>query len=198
MVSNVPLKVLIDSRCTCSFINQHLVSKILCIISSIDPPVELQLFDGSVAPNEPIHSYVDLDFMLPGSFTDCFPFLVTWLDSSCSMALGYDWLFTHNPNINWRTGRITLHNLSTAQIDICTKCNLHDCKSAKAATILSCLVPPLSNFCPCHDHISHARTLHILCCTFSLASRIPRIAPMSHCVYCLGHTWQAHLHVIPV
>jgi len=127
MVSNVPLKVLIDSGCTCSFIDQHLVSKIPCIILSIDPPVDLQLFDGSVAPNGPICSYVDLDFTLPGSFTDCFPFLVTQLDSSCSMALGYDWLFAHNPNIDWWTSQITLHNLSTTQIDIHAKCDLCDC-----------------------------------------------------------------------
>ena len=40
----------------------------------------------------------------------------------------------------------------------------------------------------CHDRISHARTSHVLCRTFSLALRIPRIAPMSHRIYRLGHT----------
>jgi transposase InsO family protein len=72
----------------------------------INPPVDLLLFDGSVAPNGPIRSYVDLEFTLPGAETDQFEFLVTQLDRSCSLVLGYDWLQTRNPHIDWKERRV--------------------------------------------------------------------------------------------
>src|ERR1700742_4283975 len=111
-LSPLPIKVLIDSGCTRSFIDQSLVnvSKIKTLL--INPPISLRLFDGSVAPSGPITMYADICF----SFLDSadaspaapehFRFLATCLDSSVQMALGYDWLLARNPLINWRTGQI--------------------------------------------------------------------------------------------
>src|SRR6202000_3021642 len=82
-------------------------------ISKISPPISLRLFDGSLVPNGPISMYADIDFSLPGSVSvpHWFHFLVTHLDSSISMVLGYNWLAAHNPEINWHTGCVTLCSL---------------------------------------------------------------------------------------
>lgn len=77
----------------------------------------LRLFDGSVAPNGPIRSYVELDFVLPSGDCDRFRFLVTRLDDTCSLVLGYDWLESRNPAIQWGTGHLALHG-STISSDL--------------------------------------------------------------------------------
>src|SRR5215469_2054829 len=106
-LSTSPFKVLIDSGCTRSFIDQRLVTLSSCKTSKLPSPISLRLFDGSVAPNGPIREYVDIDFSLPGAPQDHFRFLITSLGPSVSMALGYDWLSQRNPLIDWRTGTIT-------------------------------------------------------------------------------------------
>src|SRR5215469_1198818 len=106
-LSTSPFKVLIDSGCTRSFIDRRLVTLSSCKTSKLPSPISLRLFNGSVAPNGPIQECVDIGFSLPGAPQDHFRFLITSLDPSVSMALGYDWLSQHNPLINWRTGTIT-------------------------------------------------------------------------------------------
>ena len=81
-----------------------------CKLIPLQNPVELRLFDGSVAPNGPIRFYVDLDFILPGGDLDRFRFLVTRLDSTCSLVLGHDWLEARDPDIHWSTGRLKLRS----------------------------------------------------------------------------------------
>src|ERR1700742_775294 len=112
LLSPLPLKVLIDSGCTRSFIDQCLVTLSKVTTSLINPPISLRLFDGSVAPSGPITMYADIGFSFldsadasPAS-ADHFRFLATRLDSSVQMALGYDWLLARNPLIDWCTGRI--------------------------------------------------------------------------------------------
>ena len=105
-LSASPLKVLIDSGCTRSFIDQRLANNSSCRAFAIYPPITLKLFDGSVAPSGPISLYTDLDFSLPGFPPDHFRFLATSLDSSCDLALGHDWLNARNPDIDWRAGTI--------------------------------------------------------------------------------------------
>ena len=111
-LSNSLLKVLIDSGCTRSFVDSKLLRSSDCSTHVIDPPLSLRLFDGSVAPSGPITMYADLDFSLPGSKSERFRFLSTSLDSSCSLALGYDWLLERNPDIDWRSGQIRLRDPS--------------------------------------------------------------------------------------
>src|SRR5215469_52379 len=107
LLSIKPFKVLIDSGCTHSFIDQHLVTLSSCKTSTLPSPISLRLFDGSVAPNGLIREFVDIDFSIAGTPQDRFQFLITRLDPSVSMALGYDWLSQQNPRIDWRAGTIT-------------------------------------------------------------------------------------------
>jgi hypothetical protein len=113
-IPNSKLRALIDSGCTRSFIDYSVVKNSSCKLSPLSVPIELRLFDGSIAPTGPIRHFVDLDFTLPGGASDRFRFLVTQLDSSCSMALGYDWLKFRNPNVDWKRGELTFLRDSTA------------------------------------------------------------------------------------
>ena len=114
-LSPLPLKVLIDSRCTRSFIDQSLLTNSSCKAFPIDPPITLRLFDGTVAQSGAISSYTDLDFQIISLAPDRFRFLATCLDPSVWIALGYDWLLTRNPNIDWITGRVIPRNPAATQ-----------------------------------------------------------------------------------
>ena len=109
-LASFPIKVLIDSGCTRSFVDHRLIKSSKHSVSKICPPISLRLFDGSLAPSGPISASADIKFSLPGSPPECFSFLVTQLDPSVSLALGYDWLVARNPDIDWRTGQITLRD----------------------------------------------------------------------------------------
>jgi hypothetical protein len=114
LLSSSPIKVLIDSGCTHSFIDQRLINLSKHKVSKFGTPIALRLFDGSVVPSGPISMFADINFSFPDSATDRFQSLVTRLDPSVSMALGYDWLLARNPMIDWRLGQIIPHDLSTA------------------------------------------------------------------------------------
>ena len=96
-LASFPIKVLIDSGCTRSFVNHRLIKSSKHSVSKICPPISLRLFDGSLAPSGPISASADIKFSLPGSPPDNFSFLVTQLDPSISMALGHNWLVAKKP-----------------------------------------------------------------------------------------------------
>ena len=100
-LASFTIKVLIDSG-TRSFVDHRLIKSSKHSVSKICPPISLRLFDGSLAPSGLISASADIKFSLPGSPPECFSFLVTQLDPSVSLALGYDWLVTlpsHLPSI---------------------------------------------------------------------------------------------------
>jgi hypothetical protein len=119
ILSPSPIKVLIDSGCTRSFIDKNLIdNNFSCKAFQIFPPLTLKLFDGSVAPSGPITTYTDLDFQVPGLAPERFRFLATRLDSSVSLALGHDWLHARNPIIDWKAGRLVPRASADIQKDV--------------------------------------------------------------------------------
>lgn len=139
-LSPLPLKVLIDSGCTRSFIDKNLLNiNSSCKAVLLPKPLTLRLFDGSVAPSGPITLYTDLDFQVPGLAPETFRFLATDLDSSVSLALGYDWLLQRNPDINWVTGSIVPRQ-ALSDAPALTPC--YSDMSADAAAVVAADIPP--------------------------------------------------------
>jgi hypothetical protein len=81
---------------------------------AIEPPIQLHLFDGSLASAGPIREFIELEFALDNGALDSFRFLVTSLDSSCDFALGLDWLDARNPDIDWRARTVTPRDFTIA------------------------------------------------------------------------------------
>ena len=96
---------LIDSGSTDCFIDSKYVEKNFIPTSEISP-MNLRLFDGSLAP-KPIHSIASLPIHFPSSKIFDIDFFVTPLDSSCKAVLGYNFLHRYNPLVDWMKGTLT-------------------------------------------------------------------------------------------
>jgi hypothetical protein len=83
--SNKALKALVDSGSSHCFVDPSVISKFHLISSNI-PPIQLHLFDGS--SNSVILQEIVLPICFATGETTPYTFLVTLLDSSCSLVLG--------------------------------------------------------------------------------------------------------------
>ena len=89
-LNKIPFQALINSRSTHCFVDSKFVDTHY-LKTSTTPLVTLCLFDGS--SNNTISEIANLSIIF--STGDCMnlDFYITLLDSSCSLILGYNWLF---------------------------------------------------------------------------------------------------------
>src|SRR6202030_861028 len=99
-----PFRALLDSGAELCFINTKFAS---CLHLPKTPvtPREVVFINGttSIWVTEVVRLSIRLSAMDP---TDVM-FVITDLDPSCDVILGMNWLFQHNPLVDWITGQVT-------------------------------------------------------------------------------------------
>ena len=99
-----PFRVLLDSGAELCFINTKFASRLRLPKTPVTPR-EVVFINGttSVWVTEAVRLSIRLSAMDP---TDVM-FVITDLDPSCDVILGMNWLFQHNPLVDWITGQVT-------------------------------------------------------------------------------------------
>ena len=98
-----PLTILLDSGADESFIDREVVHQLGIDTVPLDSPIETQALDGrSLARVE--RCTIPVNLLVSGNHHESISLLV--ISSPLSpVVLGYPWLKTHNPQIDWVTGR---------------------------------------------------------------------------------------------
>ena len=98
------LSILLDSGADDSFIDQELVRRLRINTIRLDVPIETQALDGRTLTRVERRT-VPLNLLVSGNHYETLSLLV--ISSPFSpVVLGYPWFRTHNPQIDWGTGRI--------------------------------------------------------------------------------------------
>ncbi|CDO74296.1 hypothetical protein BN946_scf184839.g1, partial [Trametes cinnabarina] len=105
----VPFRALLDSGSSHCFVDSKFVEKYQIRTYSV-PPLRLSLFDGS--SNHVITCSTNLPIHFPSGEVIDIDFYVTPLDKSVSAVLGYSWLTTYNPLIDWKKRSIQFRSVS--------------------------------------------------------------------------------------
>jgi reverse transcriptase-like protein/aspartyl protease len=96
---------LIDSGAGGQFIDQNYVKPIGLITQTLDTPITARNVDGTENKRGKITTFIDLNLTINKKTTKT-RLLVTGLGKQ-KIILGFPWLNEQNPNIDWKTGRIT-------------------------------------------------------------------------------------------
>ena len=99
---NLKVKVLVDSRCTHTEIDEQLVKDKRIQMKAID--FFFEVFNADRTKNGEIIKVVPLEIEINGH-KEILEAAVMDLDGT-DMFLGYDWLVKHNPEVNWRNKTI--------------------------------------------------------------------------------------------
>ena len=98
------ISALLDSGSTHCFVDTDFIHKFSVPTFPV-PPIPFKLFDGSSNTYLTQTSKIPVTFPTGESMVlDCY---VTPLHPSCSMVLGFNWLFHYNPSVDWKLGRFT-------------------------------------------------------------------------------------------
>ena len=103
-VPNVLFKALVDSGSTDCFIESTFIRNHNLTPFQI-PNIPLKLFDGTT--NSVISEAIELPIRFASGETLVLRFLLTYLDKSCMVVLGHNWLTRYNPTIDWVLGQIS-------------------------------------------------------------------------------------------
>ena len=99
-----PLTILLDSGADESFIDRELVHQLGINTVPLDSPIETQALDGRPLARVERRT-VPVNLLISGNHHESISLLV--ISSPLSpVVLGYPWLKTHNPQIDWATGRV--------------------------------------------------------------------------------------------
>ena len=98
-LSNPSISALLDSGATDSFITSSLLNSLGIPVTTLSTPHEVRLADGSTTSLIYRECYITLD--IPRFPTFDHWFFDIELPSECPMILGHDFLFKHNPDIDW-------------------------------------------------------------------------------------------------
>ena len=99
---NLKVKVLVDSRCTHTEIDEQLVKDKRIQMKVID--FFFEVFNADRTKNGEVIKVVPLEIEINGH-KEILEAAVMDLDGT-DMFLGYDWLVKHNPEVNWRNKTI--------------------------------------------------------------------------------------------
>ena len=99
---NLKVKVLVDSGCTHTRINEQLVKDKNIQIKKID--FSFEVFNADGTKNGEVTKVVPLEIEINGH-KETLEAAVTDLDGT-DMFLGHNWLVKHNPEVNWKNGTI--------------------------------------------------------------------------------------------
>ena len=99
---NLKVKVLVDSRCTHTGINEQLVKNKRIQTKSID--FSFEVFNADETKNREVTKVAPLEIEI-NKHKETLEAAVTDLDRM-DMFLGHNWLVKHNPEVNWRNGII--------------------------------------------------------------------------------------------
>ncbi|KAL7277983.1 hypothetical protein ACG7TL_007936 [Trametes sanguinea] len=109
----VPFRALIDSGSSHCFVDLQFAELHRVPTSSV-PPLRLSLFDGS--SNHTITKSTTLPIHFSSGEVINIDFYVTPLDKSVSAVLGYSWLTTYNPLIDWKKCSIQFRTAPSARL----------------------------------------------------------------------------------
>ena len=101
------IRALIDSGASDNFIDSRFAMDNGFDLQNLQNPIRLTLFDGSAASHGLIQQFCIIDVDFPCGARHSVRFLLTPLDRSASLVLGYTWLIRHNPSIDWIERKIT-------------------------------------------------------------------------------------------
>ena len=99
---NLKVKVLVDSRCTHTGINEQLVKDKNIQTKKID--FSFEVFNADGTKNREVTKVAPLEVEINGH-KETLEAVVTDLDGT-DMFLGHDWLVKHNLEVNWKNGTI--------------------------------------------------------------------------------------------
>ena len=100
----LPLSILLDSGADESFIDRELVLRWKIDTVPLPSPIETQALDGRTLTRVE-HRTVPVDLLVSGNHHESISLMVITSPFS-PVVLGYPWLKTHNPRIDWGTGRV--------------------------------------------------------------------------------------------
>lgn len=116
LIDNHPSSTLLDSGATDNFIDPSFVSSQSLLTKPLPIPIQLFLFDGSIAANGPITRYAELPVQFPHApHQQIIRFLVTPLEKSASAVLGLRWLTQINPVIDWKERLVTFRTTKSTR-----------------------------------------------------------------------------------
>ena len=101
------LAALLDCGATSCYIDKGFAESKFLNMERLPRPIPVYNADGT--PNEagPIEHVVHLRLEI-GNHSEVFPFAVTNTGKT-DLIIGYNWLLTHNPTVDWRTGKLTFN-----------------------------------------------------------------------------------------
>jgi hypothetical protein len=109
----LPIRALIDSGATGNFVSREFVYRHDIFLDEILDPIPVTNADGSANQGGPITHNVSLWIESPDDppFRLCLTFEVTDVGTKYDVILGYPWLKLCNPEIDWKTGHVSLSDM---------------------------------------------------------------------------------------
>ena len=104
--SKLPIVALVDLGCSRSAIDKAFVKENNLLTHDIPIPIPIYNADGTMNKGGSISKFTMVELLI-NNHSKWLPLAITSL-STHAVLLGFDWLKTHNPDINWKNQKLTL------------------------------------------------------------------------------------------
>ena len=104
--SKLPIVAFVDSGCSGSAINETFVKENKLLTHDIPIPTPIYNTNGAMNKGGSISKFTMVELVID-DHSECLPLSITSL-STHAVFLGFDWLKTHNLEINWKIQKLTL------------------------------------------------------------------------------------------